>query len=382
MMSPPRKLAVNEQDVLGALRTFFQSILALEDIHAILVPRRQSVTSVVMPSLISDPRFLQDVDPLAPAFFLNAARMVSRLSRKSPGHTIAVVLRPCEIRAFVELVKLKQGSRDDIVIIGLDCLGAYSNKDYRRYAAESPESGTLQFFYKTIDGVEEVMGGIGRTTACNACERPFPIGADIAVGFLGISPMDHFLVYGQSPKGEEILFRLNLMQTEEPASRKEAVESLVAARFHARDQIVDRTREATNSLEKLTAYLAGCVNCYNCRVACPVCYCRECVFTTDVFDHDPFQYLQWAQRNGEIKMPTDTVFYHLTRLVHISTACVGCGQCSNACPSEIPLAELFRATAIRTQRAFDYEAGMDPDSPPPMTVFREQEFSEVVGLSE
>ena len=81
-------------------------------------------------------------------------------------------------------------------------------------------------------------------------------------------------------------------------------------------------------------------------------------------------------------MPADTVFYHLTRLVHMSTACVGCGQCSNACPSEIPLAELFRATAIRTQRAFGYEAGLDPNAPPPMTVFREQEFVEVVGLSE
>ena len=381
-MSPPRKLEFAEQDILGALRSFFQSILELEDIGAILAPRHLPVQSVVMPSLIGDPKYMAEVDPLAPAFFLNAARMVSRLSRKSLGRKIAVVLRPCEIRAFVELVKLKQGSMDEILIVGLDCQGAYRNSDYRRFASDGPDASTQKFFFGALSGSPSVMEGIDLTTACKACEHPIPTGADIAIGFLGISPLNHFLVQGQSPKGEETLSRLALEEASVPASRPEAIETLVSARFHARDRLFDQTREATNTLEKLTAYLAGCVNCYNCRVACPVCYCRECVFTTDVFDHEPFQYLQWAHRKGEIKMPADTVFYHLTRLVHMSTACVGCGQCSNACPSEIPLAELFRATAIRTQRAFDYAAGLDPDAPPPMTVFREHEFVEVVGLSE
>lgn len=381
-MSSPRKLEVAEQDILGALRSFFQSILELEDIGAILAPRRLPVQSVVMPALISDPKYLTEIDPLAPAFFLNGARMVSRLSRKSMGQKIAVVLRPCEIRAFIELVKLKQGAMDEILIMGLDCQGAYRNSDYRRFASDGPDSSTLKFFFGALSGSPSVMEGIDLTNACQACEHPIPSGADIAVGFLGISPLNHLLVQGQSLKGEEMLARLGLEETSVPASRSEAIEALVSTRFHARDRLFDQTREATNTLEKLTVYLAGCVNCYNCRVACPVCYCRECVFTTDVFDHEPFQYLQWAQRKGEIKMPTDTVFYHLTRLVHMSTACVGCGQCSNACPSEIPLAELFRATAIRTQRAFDYEAGLDPVAPPPMTVFREHEFVEVVGLSE
>ena len=140
------------------------------------------------------------------------------------------------------------------------------------------------------------------------------------------------------------------------------------------------TRGAAGSLEKLSAYLAACVNCYNCRVACPVCYCRECVFVTDVFDHDPLQYLRWAARKGQIKMPTDTVFYHLTRLAHMSTACVGCGQCSNACPNDIPVMELFRTVAHGTQRAFGYQAGRSIDEAPPLTVFKEEEFQEVVGI--
>ena len=79
-------------------------------------------------------------------------------------------------------------------------------------------------------------------------------------------------------------------------------------------------------------------------------------------------------------MPTDTVFYHITRMAHMSTACVGCGQCSNACPNDIPVMELFRSVASRTQQAFDYEAGRSVDDTPPLSIFKEEEFSEVVGL--
>lgn len=66
----------------------------------------------------------------------------------------------------------------------------------------------------------------------------------------------------------------------------------------------------------------------------------------------------------------------------MSTACVGCGQCSNACPNEIPVMELFRTIAYKTQKAFVYEAGRSPDEPPPLSVFREDEFAEVVGIRE
>jgi formate dehydrogenase (coenzyme F420) beta subunit len=141
----------------------------------------------------------------------------------------------------------------------------------------------------------------------------------------------------------------------------------------------EATAEDTADLEKLMVYLGNCVNCFNCRVAGPVCYCKECVFVTDVFDHEPSQYLRWAKRKGILKMPTDTVFYHLTRLAHMSTACVGCGQCSNACPNNIPVMEIFRPIASHTQRAFNYEAGRSAADDPPLSVFREKEFSEVTG---
>ena len=136
----------------------------------------------------------------------------------------------------------------------------------------------------------------------------------------------------------------------------------------------------TDSIVKLNAFFDQCINCYNCRNMCPVCYCKECVFNTDVFNHQPVQYHQWSEKKGLIKMPTDTVFYHLTRMAHMSLACVGCGQCSNACPSDINVFELFKRVAHNTQAAFEYLPGQDENESPPLSVFYEKEFENVVGI--
>jgi formate dehydrogenase subunit beta len=379
-MAITAKIDVKENDILHSLRGFFKGILELEDIHAILVPQHLSMKNMVMPTLVTDPDHLTGTDPLAPAFAMNAAKIVSRLTRKPMGAKIAVVLRPCEIRAFFEMVKLKQGHPDDIILIGIDCLGAFQNQDYFQYAEQNGAEATMRFFNTFLNGEPLEMEGINLSTACKACEYPVAANADIQIGLLGVEIEDHFLVQSQTDAGTNILNQLNLAELAEPASRRDAIRLLIEQRTQYRDDMFAKTSEATDSLEKMTNYFATCVNCYNCRVACPVCYCKECVFVTDVFNHDPSQYLRWANRKGIIKMPTDTLFFHITRLAHMSTACVGCGQCSNACPNDIPVMELFRTIAKGTQQAFDYEAGSSLEEDPPLSVFHEEEFSEVVGI--
>lgn len=375
------KLETKDMELMESLRNFFRSILEVDEISAILAPKLLPVKNIVMPMLISDPEQLDGVDPLSPAFPMNAAKIVSRLTRKPPGGKIAVLLRPCEIRAFIELVKLKQGSTDEIIMIGIDCLGAYKNRDYFQFVNEDEKEPAQRFYNSVLSGKGAALGNIDLAPACKACENPVPYNADILIGLFGMDIKDYILIQPRTSTGEAILNNLKLSETDEPSERREAIESLVAKRITCRDNMFAETREATDNLEKLTSYLANCVNCYNCRVACPVCYCKECVFVTDVFNHEPSQYLRWAARKGEIKMPTDTLFYHITRLAHMSTACIGCGQCSNACPNDIPVMELFRTIAYQTQKGFGYEAGKNLEEKPPLSEFREDEFSEVVGIS-
>lgn len=373
------KIDTHDQNLNGAFENLARSILALDEMAAILVPQQLPMKAMVMPVLVSSPDRLAGIDPLAPAFALNAAKVVARLTRQPTGEKIAVMLRPCEIRAFVELVKLKQGRMDDVLIIGQDCLGAFTNKDYFAFVRTWGRDSTTKFHQNAMTENRTATEGFDLAPSCQTCEHFLPEGADLAVALFGTNTEGPLYIRAQSIRGEKALDRLAFSAAQVPAQREVAVQALMAERIAARDRMIAETAEATNSLEKLSAYFANCVNCYNCRVACPVCYCRECVFVTDVFDHDPIQYLGWSMRKGAIKMPTDTIFYHLTRLAHMSTACVGCGQCSNACPNEIPVMELFRSIAAGTQAAFNYQAGSDLAEKPPLSEFREKEFEEVVG---
>ncbi len=379
-MTITAKIDVKDKDILGSLRDFFKVLLETDDIQSLLVPQHLPMKDMVMPTLVTDPSHLDGVDPLAPAFAMNAAKIVARLTRKPMGAKVAVVLRPCEIRSFVELVKLKQGRTDEVILIGMDCLGALQNKDYFQLVEQKAAESTVVFYESVLGGKSTETEGLDLAPACKACEFPVAENADILIGLYGMDIDHSLLVQSQTEAGDHILKQMNLSAADEPRARQDAIRAVIKQRTQYRDDMFARTRAATDSLEKMSAYFATCVNCYNCRVACPVCYCKECVFVTDVFNHDPSQYLQWANRKGIIKMPTDTLFYHITRLAHMSTACVGCGQCSNACPNDIPVMELFRTIAHGTQQAFEYEAGKNFEEEPPLSVFREDEFTEVVGI--
>jgi len=215
--------------------------------------------------------------------------------------------------------------------------------------------------------------------ACRVCEHPAHPGADIGIRLLAADLERELIVCGQTEKGMEALRGLGLERGEEPAGREKTLQGLIQARSAEREAMFEEYRSKAGSFAALRDVMSVCINCYNCRAACPVCYCRECVFLTDTFRHDPEQYLQWAEKRGTVKVPTDTLFFHLTRMLHISTLCVGCGQCSAACPMGLPVMEIFRAAAANAQRCFQYEPGRNPDDPLPLSVFEDQEFLELAG---
>lgn len=374
-----KAIHIEDQDRLSGIRSLLSTIMEKAGIDALLVPARLAVKNRIMPLLVSDPQRLAEADPFAPAFPLNAAQQLAKITRVPAGGRLAAFLRPCEIRAFNELVKLNQGSRDDVLIIGMDCPGALSNADFRTFmdGFETADEATQAFCEAVVSG----NGAPEVASACQACTHFLPDGADIAIDWLGTAPADGLTARARTQEGETLLANLDLPPAQgAPAPRKTAVDERMKQRKQYRDELFADVAGRTGSIQELAGYLADCVNCYNCRAACPVCYCTTCVFTTDTFRHDPFQYMQWARRKGGVKMPTDTLFFHLTRMAHMSCACVGCGQCTNACPNEIPVSDLFTYVAKHAQSAFGYNAGMDLLQAPPMSGFEENEYQEVVGL--
>lgn len=375
-MSEFSKLTSENGNLNQTLAGFFKDILEKGVADALLIPAHQPYTGI-MQTLFSDPKQLESIDPFAPIVPVNAAKTLSNLTKTPSGRPLAAVMRSCEIRAFFELVKLKQASMDNLLLIGIDCLGRFENADYRKL--QGAGISTRSFIDIMLNSYEEKLpGGIDCAPACKICEYPVPGNVDINLCVIG-ADTDEVYIEWTSERGQNIRNTLALDLAEPPEGRDAAVKKITDQRIAARDAVFEEIYQTKNTLEKLQEHLSGCVNCYNCRVACPVCYCKECVFVTDNFRHPGDKYMSWADDRGALKMPSETLLYHLTRMTHMSTLCVGCGQCTSACPNDIQLAELFRSVAQNTQKRFDYHPGRSLEEPQPLAVFYDNELAEVTG---
>jgi len=346
------------------MRTMLRHMLSQGLVDAVLAPARTPYSPLPMPTLFADPDKMETATPLAPAAPFNAARQVRAVSRYPLGKQLAVVLRPCEIRALIELVKLKQCTLEGLVIIGLECPGRMENEVFLQQAGQHDDV-TSAFFEKTE--LQELITG-----TCQTCDSFLPKGADITVFALGMHATERIGLLAETAAGEKILAELGYPKGSIPKERDEAIKNLVNQRKEKKEALFSRTAEKLKSIDRAQEILANCLNCYNCRVACPVCYCKECVFVTDVFAHDPEILIRRAAKKGAIKLPTDTSMFHMTRLAHIAHACVGCGQCTSVCPSHIPVSDIFRTVAAQTQTLFDYEPGRDVSEPIPYLVFEKE----------
>jgi len=368
------KVSFQKDEMNKKLSTFFKGMLDNGVVDAVLAPMVQSNNGVRL-SLVTSPDHAPLLDPFAPVAAVSGAKIASSLTARPSGRSLAMVLHPCEIRAVVELSKLKQVNLDNVLLIGTDCLGRYENTDFVKF---KKEGGTSEAFLGNALAGKTAVQDFDICGACKICEFPTAATADLNLVLLGAGSGDVY-IEALTEKGEQALDKSGAGSSAAPAGRDEAVKKLVATRAEARDKTLAEYRDATNSFEALADKLANCVNCYNCRVACPVCYCKECVFVTDCFRHTGEQYMMWADQSGKLKMPNDTLFFHLIRMTHMSLSCVGCGQCTSACPNDIDLVPIFRAGAEKTQARFDYQAGRSFDEALPLSEFKSDEMEEVTG---
>jgi formate dehydrogenase subunit beta len=353
--------------VQSAVSGFLKKMLTEKTVNGILAAAATPYSALPMPTLFTDPEKIVHADPLAPVAPFNTARQAASILRHETGKRLAVVLRPCEIRALIELAKLKQCTLDNTLIIGLECPGRMENLKYLESVSHDPDFTDLFLQDKHLRDLI--------CQSCKACTHFEPDNSDVSICTIGMDLKNEIGLSGNTDFGTQFLKQLNFNSATEPADRREKIKELMDFRSAQKQELITAVREKTNAIEKFEKYFANCINCYNCRTACPVCYCKECVFLTDVFAHDPAVVFRRASKKGAVKLPTDMTMFHMTRMAHMAHACVGCGHCTSVCPSNIPVADIFISVSEEVQKLYEYDPGRDISEPIPLLVFDEQKIN-------
>lgn len=347
------------EKIQDSIKSFFCDLLKKKVVDAVLVPLEVPSGENVVQTLVSDPKKLESSNFLAPVMPVSIAKIISDMTKIKPsGKRIGIFLRPCEERALIELSKLNQASLENLILIGIDCLGTYSVRDYVRITSEKSTKDELNL-----------------RPACIVCEYFEPQNSDIILGLIGLD--DEVVILANSKSGEEILGELNIKGGAKVKDRKNVISKIKEQKIKSRDELLNKTKETVSGLDSLLNFFSSCISCHNCMNVCPICYCRECFFESKTFDFGPDRYLGWANRKGAIKMPTDMILFHITRMNHMVTSCVACGLCEQACPNDIPLLSIFKTVGHNAQLLFDYVPGKSLEDGLPLTTFREDEFEEV-----
>jgi formate dehydrogenase subunit beta len=358
-------IPLKENNLQKTLNYFFQEILKKKIVDALVLPQAVLSGKSYSHTLVTDPAQIQHAAPFLPILMVNGAKVLSSLTGWDPQKTVGAVLRACEIRALIELAKVKQASLDRVVLIGVDCLGTVESAEFKRMVEGEA----------TLDIGDYLNGIVSGTTdhlrkACQVCPYPVPENVPMNIGFIG-TDLNTEIYFRAS---DEIVQQLGLEKSDEPTKREELVASITEEKKKRKEAFLGELKERFKSVEDLLNEFARCKRCYNCRQECPICYCKECVFLTNIFEHRPEQFLKWAQRKGAIKMPYETLLFHLTRLNHMVFSCIECGLCTSACPNDLPVYDLFQYMGKDVQALFEYVPGIKVEEDPPIFTFREVEL--------
>jgi formate dehydrogenase (coenzyme F420) beta subunit len=282
-MNVNRIYPLGDVDTLTALRKLLSTWWAVYQPHAMFAPLELEEEPGLAAQKISDPIELERVNPFAPLMPCNAAIQARQFIREHPGERLVLMLRPCELRTYIEQEKREPVSAGaaEVVLIGVDCLGTYSKDEYYRRVGNA---GLRQVTNEVLRNASQ--GGwksLPFRTACQVCDWGAPRGADMAIGIIGVESDRHLLVILQNEECDAHLGMGEIarqMANEYHVSHRETVVGAIAD-THAgmRRVLLDEMQEkcSFNELGCLLAWFASCTLCGDCLKACPFCQAESAV---------------------------------------------------------------------------------------------------------
>jgi formate dehydrogenase subunit beta len=306
------------------LREIVEKLLSEEAIEYFIGYGHGAEPLRVVPRFVAEP---DEVEELiwSPLCLQNLSKYV--LQARDLEGKIGLLVKGCDARAIIELLKQNQIERDEAVVVGVPCQGQVD-------LAKLEE--VLEVPIEEVSGVDDIgeafLVSIGEDKRelpkeellrekCFYCKHPTSFDYDFTLG-------------------EMVPFSIDAGKAEFAL-----VEELEQLPLDERRAFWQRQFER-------------CIRCNACREVCYACYCRECIFDKKV--------PRWLSKTPLL---SDNELYHLIRAFHVAGRCIDCGECERVCPMRIPLGRLYKKVQKDVAELFGYEAGMELDEVPPLTTF-------------
>jgi formate dehydrogenase subunit beta len=380
----------------GAVTAILRCALKTGQVDGVVTVRAKNGDRLSgIPVLITNPDELLDTMGSLHCSLPNIPRFVKEYLDGSFSKKLAVVGKPCDIRAIIELQKRNQIDVDNLFLIGLSCSGTISPATARKIfrdefkadpgdvIREDIDDGKITIFLKngeskSLDLAELEEKGIGRRDNCTRCEFKIPTFADIACGKWGTEKEEKggSFIEVCTTKGKSLVDQAvakGFIEVEVPSrdsialrEQKNQVETERSLEQRAQDFDPIMAMSPPERLAHWVKEFEKCVKCYGCRDACPICFCETCL-------------LEANRGFLEAGVIPPNALFPLTRLAHIADSCVNCGQCQDACPMELPLSMLFPLLNSRLSKVFNYTSGVDLKQGPPLNtaMVKELEIDDV-----
>jgi formate dehydrogenase subunit beta len=280
----------------------------------------------------------------------SAAKYLHKTLEGALKEKIAIIARPCDTRALIELAKIRQVNLDNLFIIAFEDRGMIpgASKDIKKVKDLDPTKivkekiGDNGLVLKLDDGtVKEVAMNIAEN--CSRCNRKVPVVADLGITDL-VMPIDsdEIILKAYSERGSDLIEKSKIKTKPLPNDIEQNLSDKVK---EIKDAALAKRAKDLEEWDKLPQAekierLQKCTSCGICIRACPLCYCVDCI-------------LQKKKKEKTI----DNISYQLTRIAHIADRCIECGNCDNNCPQNLPLSLYFQSLNDAFQKKFKYRAG-------------------------